>query len=513
MNILKTIDLKRAVLALAMLALVASAGFLGTRAFFSDTETSQGNVFAAGSLDLEVGIENRGTEGGPDPLAPQNLPNNGALFVFEDLIPGDMDNGHFKLQSSQDAWACIAGDVTANYENTRLDAEQAAGDSSAGTGPNGGELSQFMQIAIWEANGTANADGLVGPNEVETLQIMSLEDFANGDYHTLQDSSANGGDNPLVNGDEYNHEFAYCFGEMTLNGTTLECDGGAFGGDSNQAQTDSAEVTIHFYAEQMENNDNFVCSSLNATSTSTPTVASTYGTGFEPATFSVGNIDGQDGWSKTGPFDSEVVASPVIDGVQSLRISNSVTSGSFGDQTFTPELASGAGETGIGSENYFEAEFEIESATGAQQSGLALSVSPDDGNGSRMSYLSFADEAGGIRVTFYDVTNAGPLPTVSSFDATDLGLLDYSSPHTIKFEMEFVDGPGNDIVRIYIDGSLAHTGTSWEDYYRYDPEQTGNGNQLFSVDSVIFRAAGTAVPANAGNGYIFDNVDLSSGTL
>lgn len=512
MNILQTIDWKRAVLAIALFALVASAGFLGTRAFFSDTETSAGNVFAAGSLDLKVGIDNRGTEGGPDPLQPQDLPNNGALFVFADMMPGDMEMGHFKLESSEDAWACIAADLSGDYENGRTSGEIASNDTNgADPGPGEGELDDFMQIAIWEANGTANANGLVGPNEVETLQIMSLKDFANGDYYTLQDSSADGGDNPLAPNAEYNHEFAYCFGEITLSGNQLMCDGGAFGGDANKAQTDSAEATIHFYAEQMRNNDSFVCSSLNGTTT--PPVTASFSTGFEPATYSVGDIDGQDGWQKTGSYDAEVVDSPVIDGIQSLRISNAVTSGAFGDQTFAPELSSGAGESTIASENYFEAEFEIESTQLAEQPGLALSVSPDDGNGSRMSYLSFADEAGGIRVTFYDVTNAGPNPTVSTFNATDLGTIDRSTSHTIKFEMEFVDGPSNDIVRIYIDGALAHTGTSWEDYYRFDPEQAGNGNQLFAVDTLIFRAGGTAAPATSGNGYLFDNVELVSGTI
>ena len=35
--------------------------------------------------------------------------------------------------------------------------------------------------------------------------------------------------------------------------------------------------------------------------------------------------------------------------------------------------------------------------------------------------------------------------------------------------------------------SLAATGTTWEDYYRYDPEQLGNGNQVPSVSKLLFR--------------------------
>src|SRR5689334_4182274 len=57
---------------------------------------------------------------------------------------------------------------------------------------------------------------------------------------------------------------------------------------------------------------------------------------FENPPYSLGNINGQNGWSKTGAYDVAVVANtygyPSFGG-QSLRLSNAVTSGSFGDQT------------------------------------------------------------------------------------------------------------------------------------------------------------------------------------
>ena len=61
--------------------------------------------------------------------------------------------------------------------------------------------------------------------------------------------------------------------------------------------------------------------------------------------------------------------------------------------------------------------------------------------------------------------------------------------------MDFVDGPQNDVVLVFVDGSLAHTGTSWEDYFR-DCE----GNETRTVDSLLFRSSGTAAPANAWQG-------------
>lgn len=247
-----------------------------------------------------------------------------------------------------------------------------------------------------------------------------------------------------------------------------------------------------------------------------PALADTIsGITFESPDYSVGNINGQQGWSKTGPFDSVVDtvasfanAASFGFGAQSLRISNAVTSGSFGDQTFSPGLSDVAGESEAN--QYFEASFEIGSTQASQQPGLFLSVSPDDGQGSRMSYAGFDDQADGIHVIFYDVTNPGPLGTVASFNGTDVATIDRTSAHTVKFVIDFVPGPANDVVKLYIDGDLKITGTTWEDYYRYDPEQNGNGNVVPTTSKLLFRAGGTAVPATLGNGYLIDNVNLAS---
>lgn len=248
----------------------------------------------------------------------------------------------------------------------------------------------------------------------------------------------------------------------------------------------------------------------------TPTFADSISTiDFEAPAYVLGNINGQNGWMKTGAYDVEVEA--VADfanaagfgfGDQALRVSNAVTSGAFGDQTFSPGLVDAAGESTAN--NHFEASFSVGSTMGTQQPGLFMSVSPDDGQGSRMSYVGFDDQADGIHVIFYDVTNAGPYPSVASFNQTDVVTLDRTSAHDVRFVMDFVDGPANDVVKLYIDGTLVHTGTSWEDYYRFDPEQTGNGNVVPDVSKLLFRVGGTAAPANSGFGYLVDGVGLSS---
>ncbi len=232
---------------------------------------------------------------------------------------------------------------------------------------------------------------------------------------------------------------------------------------------------------------------------------------FENPPYSVGNINGQDGWMKTGGFDVAVANNTygiASFGLQTLRISNAVTSGSFGDQTFSKSLADEAGETaaqnggmsGGTRQSHFEAQFELASVSTAQQPGLIMSVSPDRGDGARMSYLRFEDQADGIHVFFDDVNSAG------AFIETDIATLNRTAPHTIKFVMDFVDGANNDVVKIYIDGVLEITGTSWENYFNI-----GENNPTRTVDSLLFRTSGTAVPANSGNGFLVDNMSLMSG--
>lgn len=234
--------------------------------------------------------------------------------------------------------------------------------------------------------------------------------------------------------------------------------------------------------------------------------------------YTIGNIDGQQGWMKTGAYDVEVANVSAFPNAltfgfqtQALRLDNAVTSGSFGDQTFSPGLTSPAGESLAN--NHFEASFDIGSTLDTVQPGLFLSVSPDDGTGGRMSYAGFQDELDGIHVIFYDATDPGPLGTVASFNSTDVATINRTSAHSIKFSIDYVSGPANDVVKLYVDNVLVHTGTTWEDYYRYDPEQLGNGNVVPTTSKLIFREGGTAAEGTSGNGYLVDNVSLSSGPI
>lgn len=252
-----------------------------------------------------------------------------------------------------------------------------------------------------------------------------------------------------------------------------------------------------------------------------PVFADSLSVNFEPSTYTLGNINGQDGWMKTGAFDVEVVNNTFgfsTFGSQSLRLSDAVTSGSFGDQTFAKPLTDAVGEAdstdGTFSRGvlqpHFEMQFDIASISPNEQPGMHMSVSPDRGDGSRMSYLRFEDSTNGINVFFDDVQGtSNPANFVETQIATDLSR---TAPHTVKLTFDALDGPSNDVVKVWIDGVLKITGTSWENYYRFDSESSAEQSPRI-VKTVLFRESGAANLADQNNGFLVDNLSLLSGPI
>lgn len=247
-------------------------------------------------------------------------------------------------------------------------------------------------------------------------------------------------------------------------------------------------------------------------------------------TYTVGNVDGQDGWQADGSagsgcavYDVAVASQATYPtfGTKSLRMSDAVTSGCFGDQTFSKPVNDEAGETaaqngglsGGTRQPFFSAQWDFASADNSgEQAGLQIVASPDRGDGARMSWVQMADTPTGLDVNFYDYqsgVNEVGCTTGSNFIFSPVATgLSRTVPHTIKLTVQFVDGANNDIAKVYVDGVLLHTGTSWEGYYA-----ECESNPTRTVDSLIFRGGGTAHPGNAGKGFYIDNLVLTSGPL
>lgn len=248
--------------------------------------------------------------------------------------------------------------------------------------------------------------------------------------------------------------------------------------------------------------------------------AGTYTTGFE--SFNLGTVIGQNGWHSAMPgdipalpngYDQAVVdtssfGSPSGFGTKALRVSNAYTepSGEFFFQTYSPSIADGAGETQTNT--VFDGTFQFIPTQTTQQNDLFVSVSPDNGVGARMSYVGLEDTANGIHINFYETDANG------NFVEHSVGDYDRDAVHTIRFLIQTVPGPANDIVQLFVDGVDigARDGlcfTTWEQYYR-----EGEKHEPGVINSFEFRTSGSGATLSnlIGQGYLFDNVDTETRT-
>lgn len=275
--------------------------------------------------------------------------------------------------------------------------------------------------------------------------------------------------------------------------------------------------------------------------------------------FALGAIHGQQDWQSTGGMGSGappgsfcavydhaiaeyagVVPSSLRDpafGQRSLRISNAVTTGCYSDQTFSQRAADVAGEWGASSRsrdgltdfaragahlrNHLEIAWSIQSARpDAWQPGLELVASPARGDDHRMSWVQVADWMDGLAVVFAERSDPNaPARFVQTVAARGL---DRQRAHTIRLSLDFVDGPGNDVVRVYVNGVLRHTGASWETYYNYDAAGRSNfGGATPAVNRVMFRTGsdthrgvpGDPAPETLGRGFLIDGVYVAAFSL
>lgn len=249
-----------------------------------------------------------------------------------------------------------------------------------------------------------------------------------------------------------------------------------------------------------------------------------YTTGFETGDFTNGNVDGQDGWQMTPAnvpaYDAEVVTTDSFRpeagfdsfGTQALRISNAVVTSRFDNWIYAAPLANSVGEstaaagsTTLGTRfNHFDLEFDFGTTTNDWQEDLQFSVAPDrgDGNGFRMGFLRFEDQPGGLAVVFSEYVIAD-----EGFAITQVATgLSRSTPHHVRLAITTLEGLANDVVKVYVDGELVHTGTSWEGYY---PDVT---LPVPTIKTVIIQARDNVpdAPAALGQGFLFDNLAMSA---
>ena len=275
-----------------------------TGAFFSDTESSTGNTFAAGAIDLKVDNEsyyngnvcaeneNAGVDEPNEPYwtwqgdAPYPVPGtacttswelsdlgNGLLFFnFTDLKPDDESEDTISLHTQNDAWVCMDVSLTSNDDISSTEPELGVPDVQEDINNTwDGELAQNIQMFWWADDGDNVYEE--GENQISD-GVQTLYNLATGTPFSvaLADAQNNVWDpnNPAPIPAEQTVYIAkaWCFGTLTLDPVVagegvnpsvdsgVNCDGTAL---NNLTQTDGATLDVAFRATQARHNDDFLC--------------------------------------------------------------------------------------------------------------------------------------------------------------------------------------------------------------------------------------------------------------
>jgi predicted ribosomally synthesized peptide with SipW-like signal peptide len=216
-------------LSLTALLIMAAVGN-GTWAYFSDIETSQDNNITAGTLDLQVGAADPCTE---------------SINIGSVLLPGDSGTAaDWTVANNGNVAGALGISISSvvDYENTRIEPEEAAGDTT--TGSTEGELSGFIQVALWldrnQSGGWDSGDQFLSSDG-------SVIDWASGgtlpagaydyiiDYADLSWDSADGMPD-IAGSEELDFMVEYSFPPDV---------------NDNRAQSDSCQFDITFTLEQV----------------------------------------------------------------------------------------------------------------------------------------------------------------------------------------------------------------------------------------------------------------------
>ncbi len=258
--------MRKILISLAIIAAIGAIVITGTTAFFSDTETSTGNTFTAGAIDLKIDSQahyngmvcvNGTWQAEQDGTVPTGqYPEPGSectttwgqivpgvditgekFFDYDDVKPGDFGENTISLHViNNDAWLCAEVSNLTSDDNGLTEPE-----TSVETDLESGELDNTMLWKIWRDDGVG--DGYdAGDNIWQPEEAILYSDNPSNTVLALYDSNTG----PALLG-----------GSTTYLGFSWSLPGVT----GNEVQTDSLSADISFWAEQARNNPNFVCGS------------------------------------------------------------------------------------------------------------------------------------------------------------------------------------------------------------------------------------------------------------
>src|SRR3989344_3254580 len=275
--------MKKIITSLSVIVAVSAVAIGATNAFLSDTETSSGNTFAAGAIDLKIdnesyynGVLNELTSWFPA----ADLPNGKLFFNFQDLKPDDEGEDTISLHvNDNDAYLCMDMTLTSNDDKSSNEPELEAGDDPEDTNLTwDGELADALQMFWWADDG----DNVYEEGENQITQGVQTITNMFGPDHSFSVPLADSLNNiwtpnnlgPVPGDTTVYIAKAWCFGTLGLAalgqdgvgtdgpllpnrvGTGVTCDGTGLG---NITQTDGVTLDLAFRAVQSRHIPDYVC--------------------------------------------------------------------------------------------------------------------------------------------------------------------------------------------------------------------------------------------------------------
>ncbi|KQP53625.1 hypothetical protein ASF39_20005, partial [Methylobacterium sp. Leaf108] len=243
--------------------------------------------------------------------------------------------------------------------------------------------------------------------------------------------------------------------------------------------------------------------------------------------FDAGPIaNGENGWTVlSGGSDQGVVD---LGGNKVFRMSSDPTSGGFSGP-YSASLGVAAGERGTTAEgNVHVLSFRVKAVSEtADNSRLEVDFGTEAGT-DRNNFMVIESISGqGLRVAVADALPGGNFDTgagVNDFAAftgnrTLVSGLSSATWHDIELRLTYVDGADNDVIQIYVDGALAGTSTTFENYRDAIGGTHGANAEANQTNRIFFRPSAGGAPQDGAfgqnQGFYFDDIEnriVSEGT-
>ena len=243
--------------------------------------------------------------------------------------------------------------------------------------------------------------------------------------------------------------------------------------------------------------------------------------------------DGENGWRFVGSpaKDQEIVDLGVTQG-HAFRMSNDPEISDFSGP-YGPGLTSTAGETGVTTADADQMTMSFKfKPVDSVADGSRLEIDFGIPNGTdRNNFLVLEHTTGaGLRIAVSEPTDlSGPIqwtndngaPSDFSYETGNrelAGNIDPTVFHELTLQLRFLDGPDNDVIDVYLDGTHIGTTTTFENFRDFhlatNPHDVNA--ELNQVNRIFFRAGGAAGnpfaedgPGGDREGFLIDDVSYS----